>query len=456
VRHDYTIPGVYSLPRIRPSGFSRVRTDVAGFVGAAGPNHLGEAKVIDDWKSYVATYRLTADGSQLNAPAGGALESAVRDFFANGGQRLYIVNIAPEIQEQNADELLNLILGLGPDPEPHGLELLLRQHEVSLVALPDFDSRRVELTEKWVDIDLPGNGCFRRCEQSVSNTASITGVASREIWQEQITPLFERASLLWAQRYLIDRLLQSPWRWFAILAVPAGSSAEDAISWREQLTAARGEVDVAALYWPWLQVQDSPGTETSVRSPIGAVTGLFARTDLEFGAHVAPANKALVGAIDLEIEVGDEDNSATYLAGVNVIRAFPGQGIRVWGARTLLWKGQRSRSEPLAFVSARRCLSAIARSVEVIGGPLVFEPDDAILRIRLHQIVTDYLLGVFESGALHGELPEQGFFVAVDVVNESAEGQLVCRVGVALAAPAEFIVFRLGRDSGVIETAEAA
>ena len=86
----------------------------------------------------------------------------------------------------------------------------------------------------------------------------------------------------------------------------------------------------------------------------------------------------------------------------------------------------------------------------------MFQPNNALLRIKLHQLMTDYLLRVFATGALMGDAPEEGFFVSVDTVEDSPEGQLVCRIGVALGAPAEFIVFRIGREGGVIELEEAA
>jgi phage tail sheath protein FI len=207
------------------------------------------------------------------------------------------------------------------------------------------------------------------------------------------------------------------------------------------------------LYWPWLLVQDSPGAPTETRSPVGAVAGIFAQVDIADGPHTAPANRGVVGAVGLERDVDDEDNRTAYDAGVNVLRAFAGRGIELWGARTLLWRDHDSRSEPLSFVNARRCLSAIARTAEVVGRPLVFEPNTALLRIRLHQLMTDYLLRVFASGALLGDAPEEGFFVAVKTVEDSPQGQLICEIGVALAAPAEFIVFRIGRETGVIETA---
>jgi phage tail sheath protein FI len=275
---------------------------------------------------------------------------------------------------------------------------------------------------------------------------------------EKLDRLFGEVELLWAQRYLLSRLLRPRWRWFAILAPPPGKTPAGVVEWRERL--ARGSAaedgDIGGLYWPWLLAQDSPGAPVELRSPVGAVAGIFAQVDVEIGPHAAPANRRLLGVVGLEAEVGDEDNALAYDAGVNVLRAFPGAGIQLWGARTLRWRDRGSRFEPLAFVNARRCLSAIARSVEVIGGPLVFQPNNAMLRIKLHQMVTDYLLRVYRSGALMGEIAEEGFFVKVQTVPESAENELVCEVGVALAAPAEFIVFRLGREGGVIELEEAA
>jgi phage tail sheath protein FI len=65
---------------------------------------------------------------------------------------------------------------------------------------------------------------------------------------------------------------------------------------------------------------------------------------------------------------------------------------------------------------------------------------------------------LFESGALRGTRPEEAFYVRCDsTINPPeavAEGQLLIEVGVAVAAPAEFIVFRIGRREGVVEVLE--
>lgn len=449
----YAIPGVYRRPHARAEGFPRVRTDVAGFVGAAGPIRLNIATAVDDWKSYVALFRQDAQGRPVPPPPGGALDPAVRDFFANGGRRLWIVNVAEAVDPDRAQSFLNDMLGIGVSLDPHGLELLLRQDEVSLVALPDFDAVRTSIEDAGDDAGAASDPCFRPCGALAGGGGGLAAPPSQ---RSTVGRLYGDDDLIWAQRYLIERLGRERWRWFAALAPPPGANPVAAVAWRRRLTSASEGADIAALYWPWLLAQTTPGAPVELRSPVGAVVGAFAASDIASGPQQAPANIALVGVVGLDVAVGDAGNRTAYDAGVNVIRAFPGRGVRIWGARTLLWRDEASRGEPLAFVNTRRCLSAIARSAWVVGQPLVFEPNSTIPRIRLHQLMTDYLLRVFASGALMGDSPDQGFFVQVEPAEASPEGQLVCRIGVALAAPAEFIVFRIGRDGGVIEFEEAA
>jgi phage tail sheath protein FI len=341
------------------------------------------------------------------------------------------------------------MLGIaGNDRHPVGLELLLRQDEVAIVAIPDFDATWVETEDRYDPADLLPDPCFSRC---LSRRDSLAAGAAGTALVTSQSRLFDDATLLWAQQYLVERLLRLRWRWFGILAPPPGLTADQAIDWRKRLVGKAPDWDVAALYWPWTLAQDSPGAPVRTCSPVGSVAGIFAQVDIARGPHAAPANRRIEGIVGLDRPVGDAENALAYEAGVNVLRAFPGRGIQLWGVRTLLWQSRESRSDPLAFVNARRCLSAIARSCEVIGQPIVFEPNNTLQRIKLHQLLTDYLLRVFRQGALMGDLPQDAFFVAIDPAEQAPEGQLVCKIGVALAAPAEFIVFRIGRRDGVIE-----
>jgi len=188
---------------------------------------------------------------------------------------------------------------------------------------------------------------------------------------------------------------------------------------------------------------------------------VVARRDLARGPHVAPANESLRGVVQLTWPVDDEvqarldppdTTSETGSASVNVLRAFPGFGVQVWGARTL------STDPWLRYLSVRRSLTAIQRRVKMALDTLLFEPNTPILRLQVTQVVFSTLARLYEAGALRGERIEQAFFVRCDASTNSLDdvqaGRLVCEVGVAIAAPAEFIVFRLGRREGVVEVIE--
>ena len=159
---SYQIPGVYSRPRSRAEGFPRVRTDVAGFVGIAGSRHVGEARAVDDWQGYVATFRTDESGAAVPPPPGATLDKAVRDYFANGGRRLWIVNVAPAVDTLAPQQLLNRMLGIDKLAAWHGLELLLRQPEVSLIALPDLDAEILVKDARYEPPGGTGDPCFRR------------------------------------------------------------------------------------------------------------------------------------------------------------------------------------------------------------------------------------------------------------------------------------------------------
>lgn len=453
----YSVPGVYRQPRPRVEGFPRLRTDVVGFVGVAGEARLGEAVRIDDYAGYTAIYLRNGRGEWVEPPAGSMLATAVRDFFANGGARCWVVNVGRAIEAAQAQALLQEMLGLVDPEAPRGLELLLRQDEVSIVVLPELDARIEERQPRFLPGASVTSGRFFPCGRVAqpippAQQPPVTTTAGR---------LFDDAAVLSVQRYLLERLRRQHWRWFAILSPPAGRTEVEVIAWREALTRGMGEdCDHGALYWPWVLAQDRPGAAVEARSPVGFVAGVFARRDLARGPHIAPANETLRAVVGLERRIDDAINGPVYDAGVNVIRSFPGHGIQVWGARTLRWRDRDSRKNPLAFVNGRRSLSAIERMAERIGQQSVFEPHSALLRLQVSQAIAGYLASVFDSGALAGETAEQAFFVRCDHTNNPPEsvvqGRLICEVGVALAAPAEFVVFRVGRTEGVTEIEESA
>ena len=454
----YSVPGVYRRPHVRTETFPRLRTDVVGLVGVAGPNFINKAVPVDDWRSYMGLFLHDEQGNPIEEPAGSRLASTVREFFANGGARCWIVNVAEQIEPDKRQSLLNNMLGLNDtldgndDRSRTGLELLLRQEEVSLVLLPELDASYAERVVPD-PVTVPGSPCFERCRDDL-HRAPIEQPARIVSGN----PLYDDDDVMWAQRYLIKRLQKERWRWFAILTTPRGKDPAEARAWREKLVRNLGDCDVAGLYWPWLLTQNVPGADVAVSSPVGFVAGVFARTDHERGPHVSPANAPLHGVVGLERAIDDEVNGSVYDAGVNVIRDRPARGICLWGVRTLLWRSPDSRFQPLAFVNARRCLTAIARTAYHLGHQSMFEPNNAVLRAQIVLVLFGYLMDVYRSGALKGGTPEQAFYIKCDSENNTQDmfdrGELVCDIGVALVAPAEFIVFRVGRKNAVTEIAE--
>jgi hypothetical protein len=201
------------------------------------------------------------------------------------------------------------------------------------------------------------------------------------------------------------------------------------------------ESQYAAFYYPWIYVSDPRSGARRKIPPGGAACGIYALTDNTRGVFKAPANETVAGAIDLEYDINQRTQEVLNPRGVNVIRRFPGRGIRVWGARTLA-------SDPLwKYVNVRRLFIFLEASIYNSTQWVVFEPNDQRLWARVKQTVTLFLRTQWREGALFGAKEEEAFSVAVgretmtedDILN----GRLIVEIGIAPVRPAEFVVFRV-------------
>jgi phage tail sheath protein FI len=201
-----------------------------------------------------------------------------------------------------------------------------------------------------------------------------------------------------------------------------------------------------ALYYPWIKVPNPRNAGRSILvPPSGHMMGVWGRTDETRGVYKAPANEVPRGITGIAYDVNFREQELLNPLGINCIRKFPNRGIRIWGARTLV---EPDKTE-WRYISVRRLISYIERSIEVGTQWAVFEPNDEQLWSQVRYCVMSFLERIWREGALFGETPEQAFYVKCDAENNTPEtmtlGRLYVDVGVCPVRPAEFVVFRISQ-----------
>ncbi len=177
--------------------------------------------------------------------------------------------------------------------------------------------------------------------------------------------------------------------------------------------------------------------------PSAAMAGIYTMVDHSRGVWKAPANVSL-NYVDSPAEDLDDDEQANLNApmngkAVNVIRMFRGEGVKVWGARTL-----DGNSLDWRYINVRRTLLFLEESVKNAARAYVFEPNDAGTWINMKCMIENFLRSVWKRGGLAGSTPEEAFEVHVGLGDtmtgdDILEGIMRITVLVAVTHPAEFI-----------------
>jgi phage tail sheath protein FI len=230
----------------------------------------------------------------------------------------------------------------------------------------------------------------------------------------------------------------------AILDPPPGYGPQQVAEWRQ--VKAGYDSKYASLYYPWFTVLDPLTGKFRAVPPSGHVAGVWARNDDTRGVHKAPANEVIRGAMKPEVQLTRGEHDLLNPMGVNCIRAFPGRGTRIWGARTL------SSEAEWRYLNVRRLFNYLEESIMAGTQWVVFEPNDDALWARIRRTISAFLVNEWRKGSLFGLTPDEAFFVKCDRETNPAEGidagQVVCEIGVAPVKPAEFVIFRLAQFSG--------
>jgi phage tail sheath protein FI len=328
-----------------------------------------------------------------------------------------------------------------------GLRALDDVDEVAIVAIPDI---HVQPIARPRSVPLPP------CEPDPCLPGPPPPPVEPHVPELELPPVFSEDDIARVQAALVQHCEDRRDR-IAVLDPPLAASRDDALgvgairAWRK-----RFDSKYAALYYPWVRVAEplrpAPALTRAI-PPSGHVAGQYAHADFDVGVHKAPANAPLVWAQDVTAAVNDAMHGLLNREGINAIRAMPGRGLRIFGARTV------SGDPDWRYVNVRRLMMMIEKAIYLSTQWAVFEPNDPFTRAKLRLSLTSFLIALWQQGALMGDMIDAAFFVRCDDDNnppsERANGRLLAEVGVAPSQPFEFVVLRVGRAQNEFEVREA-
>jgi tail sheath protein len=195
------------------------------------------------------------------------------------------------------------------------------------------------------------------------------------------------------------------------------------------------DTNYAGTYHPWVKVRDTNTNKTLWVPPSVVLGGVFAHNDRVAAEFFAPAglNRGGIGeALQVRSRLAQTDRDDLYEGRVNPIATFPGQGITVWGQKTL-----QQQASALDRINVRRLLILVKKFVASVSRYLVFEQNTEATRNRFLSIVNPYLASIQERQGLFA------FRVIMDDTNNTPDlidrNILVGQLYLQPARTAEFI-----------------
>jgi len=203
----------------------------------------------------------------------------------------------------------------------------------------------------------------------------------------------------------------------------------------------------AATYYPWVKILDTDINKPVWVPPSVVVPGAIAFNDQVAFEWFAPAGLnrgSLTSVIETADRVTHEERDDLYEGRVNPIATFPGQGVCIWGQKTL-----QGKPSALDRVNVRRLLIAVKKFIASATRYLVFENNTSATRNRFLNIANPYLESVQQRQGLYA------FKVIMDATNNTPDvidrNQMVGELFLQPAKAAEFIVL----DFNILPTGAA-
>ena len=202
-----------------------------------------------------------------------------------------------------------------------------------------------------------------------------------------------------------------------------------------------------ASYHPWVKILNTDKNKPVWVPPSVVLPGVIAFNDQVAAEWFAPAGLnrgGLTNVIEAKDRLTRTERDTLYEGRVNPIATFPGQGVTVFGQKTL-----QAKPSALDRINVRRMLIAVKKFIASSTRYLVFENNTAATRNRFLSIVNPYLESIQQRQGLYA------FRVVMDETNNTPDvidrNIMVGEIYLQPAKTAEFIVL----DFNVLPTGAA-
>ena len=196
------------------------------------------------------------------------------------------------------------------------------------------------------------------------------------------------------------------------------------------------DTNYVATYYPWVMIPNRDSSIPVWVPPSVVLPGVISFNDQVAHEWFAPAGLnrgGLTSVLEAKTRLTHAERDDLYDGRVNPIASFPGQGVVVFGQKTL-----QSKPSALDRINVRRLLIALRKFIASTSRYLVFEQNTQALRNRFLNIVNPYLEQVQSNSGL------SAFRVVMDDTNNTPEvvdrNQLVGQIFIQPTRTAEFIV----------------
>jgi hypothetical protein len=215
----------------------------------------------------------------------------------------------------------------------------------------------------------------------------------------------------------------------------------DPSAWSDSISSTTSAVtsldtNYAACYYPWVKVLDDNLNLPVWVPPSVVLPGVFSQNDNVSHEWFAPAGLnrgGLRNVLEAKTRLTHGERDILYEDRVNPIASFPGQGVVVFGQKTL-----QAKPSALDRINVRRLLIRLKKFIASTSRFLVFEQNTVATRNRFMNIVNPFLESVQSNSGL------TAFRVVMDDSNNTPDvvdrNQLVGQIFIQPARSVEFIV----------------